>query len=75
MRPLIVWRMAWKSKRKATIDWRSCLTKEEAATVARYDAVNAERLTLSAQVILIRNRAINRFKYQAKSDALKKGRK
>jgi hypothetical protein len=63
--------MTWKSKRKATIDWRAYLTKEEAATVARYDAVNVERASLSAQMMLIRNRAINRAKYRAKAEGAK----
>jgi hypothetical protein len=64
--------MTWKSKRKANIDWRSFLTKEEAAIVARVDALDAERDKLSAEMQLIRNRAINRAKYEARSEGAKR---
>ena len=59
----------WKSRRKATIDWRSWLTEEEAAIVDRYYEADAVRRELSPQLAAIRNRAINRAKYRLAKQA------
>ena len=64
--------MAWKPKRQARLDWRSYLTAEEAAIVARYDAAEAARAELAKDMQMIRNRAIQRVRYDERGRGKKR---
>lgn len=64
--------MAWKSKREARVDWRARLTQEEAEIVARYDAAETERSALAGEMQLIRNRAIQRIRYERSTEKRKR---
>lgn len=65
--------MAWKPKRKKW-DWRKHLTAEEAGIIREWDAHQKEMESrhksmknMAADVNLIRNRAIQRAKYEARA--------
>lgn len=66
--------MNWAPKRPKH-DWRAYLTKEEARLVARYDELEAERSALAAEMQTIRNRAIQRAKYDKGDTAYHRGKK